>query len=495
MSGSSELQMTDNLSVLIPRFSGGISSISSTLIIYIILKSNDGLSNIYHRIMFGMSLTDILGSTSVALTTLPMPAAYFDDGDDEYFHEGTKVGNVATCTAQGFFIYFGFICMFVYNGSLWVYYCCSIAIQMNEKKMKKCLEPFLHLAPIFVALGFSVGPLVRSNGYGVTNERPYCTALASNAMIYICVPLILLLALVSLFMILRKIWWVERNLPQSIQQGTTSPPPTTNDTRGGSERSDAADERRVAAVEFRRDAKVVLIQALAYLVSYLISSTVLSVLVILDLESNKPVILSHLILFPLQGFFNFMIFISHKLYSYSRSNGEYTFCDLIGMLFCQGIDEPVILTSLSLIQQDREAAHEMMIAPREPNEDDSYHSSREKDSRSGLLNFVGSRKGEEEAKNEEGDLSGFHIPSVQWSKNDLDESIESHSKVCNSSSLDDASNIKKGTDRRILEEEGRSSSLSPSSGSMSRNHDIRARYLNQDFSHSTESGGSGVKST
>jgi hypothetical protein len=98
-----------------PIFSGSLSAISSTLIIYVILRSQTGLSSIYHRIMFGMSIADILSSVSIALSTLPMPSFMPQEKDFEYRWTGPRLGNTSTCNAQGFFQTFGILCMFTYN--------------------------------------------------------------------------------------------------------------------------------------------------------------------------------------------------------------------------------------------------------------------------------------------------------------------------------------------------------------------------------------------
>ena len=58
---------------LVPRLSAGVSFFSSALIIYVILRSAAKLTTIYHRIMFGMAVADIMSSAAIALTSLPMP--------------------------------------------------------------------------------------------------------------------------------------------------------------------------------------------------------------------------------------------------------------------------------------------------------------------------------------------------------------------------------------------------------------------------------------
>ena len=102
------LPFKDDFAAIVPRITGSMSVISSSLIITIILRSTRKLSTVYHRIMFGMSCADILGSIAMSLTTLPMPSE-----DVPSTWAGTRLGNVYTCTAQGFLFILGIFCMFL----------------------------------------------------------------------------------------------------------------------------------------------------------------------------------------------------------------------------------------------------------------------------------------------------------------------------------------------------------------------------------------------
>ena len=100
-----------------PRFSGGLSAISSAFVIYLIVRSEIKLSTIYHRIVFGMCCVDIIGSLACSLASLPMPTEFPDDDWYDTW-DGTRLGNTRTCEAQGFFSTFGLVTMFAYNSML-----------------------------------------------------------------------------------------------------------------------------------------------------------------------------------------------------------------------------------------------------------------------------------------------------------------------------------------------------------------------------------------
>ena len=169
--------------VIVPRISGTISAISSLLIVYIIARSSQRLSTVYHRIMFGMSISNIIGSTAMALSTLLMPKSW---PPEEYPPEvvigfknwntppGMRLGNIHTCEMQGFMWLFGTVAMFSYNANLCVYYACSIALKMKDKTIRRKVEPFFHVIAMLVALGVSIQPLIMKS-YNPSDWEAWCT--------------------------------------------------------------------------------------------------------------------------------------------------------------------------------------------------------------------------------------------------------------------------------------------------------------------------------
>lgn len=136
---------------IVPRITGSISVISSMLIIFLAARSSKGFSSIYHRIMVGMSFMDILASTAMAFTHLPMPRPGISQHVDNYLYEGLRLGNNQTCSAQGFFISFGLMATYSYNTGLCVYYACAIFFKMKMRTIRNWVEPFIH-ASVPVAL-------------------------------------------------------------------------------------------------------------------------------------------------------------------------------------------------------------------------------------------------------------------------------------------------------------------------------------------------------
>jgi hypothetical protein len=73
---------------------GPISFIASAAIIYHILRSHKGLSSTYHRLVFGMCISDMMSSLAITLSTTMTPK-------EMSYISPFAYGNVALCTAQG----------------------------------------------------------------------------------------------------------------------------------------------------------------------------------------------------------------------------------------------------------------------------------------------------------------------------------------------------------------------------------------------------------
>ena len=128
---------------IISGCSGSLSAICSILIIYMIILSQNRLSSTYHRLMFCMSVFDIIGSISMALTTLPMPSD--DEIVNAYGYAGTRLGTIRTCELQAFFMMVGTYGTHSYTAALCIYYLCILGYQRSFDAVKKHVEPYLHL--------------------------------------------------------------------------------------------------------------------------------------------------------------------------------------------------------------------------------------------------------------------------------------------------------------------------------------------------------------
>jgi len=125
----------------IPCITGTLSIMGSSTIIYSILSDRERrLSRIYHRLLLGMSIFDIVFSVAKVASTMPIPK-------DTIPNIYGASGNQATCNAQGFFIQFASGTQ-VYNAALCIYYLLVIKYGKSDAYISKTIEPIMHSVAI-----------------------------------------------------------------------------------------------------------------------------------------------------------------------------------------------------------------------------------------------------------------------------------------------------------------------------------------------------------
>ena len=133
---------------LLPKFTGALSLIGSTFIFQDVVFHKKTNHRVYHRIVLGLSCSDMVASVVNILSTWPIP-------------EGTAgvmfaSGTTQTCTAQGFFNELGNLATPLYNASLCLYYVLVIRNAWVEERIRTKAEPFMHALPITIALTIAI---------------------------------------------------------------------------------------------------------------------------------------------------------------------------------------------------------------------------------------------------------------------------------------------------------------------------------------------------
>eukprot|EP00979_Chaetoceros_neogracilis_P006031 scaffold1192_cov209-Chaetoceros_neogracile.AAC.3 len=270
-----------DFAALVPRITGSISVLSSSMIFFLIYRSQAKLSSIYHQIMFGMSVADVMASIAMALTTIPMPrnddAQYWIElyNGNAQWEEQTKFGNKYSCAAQGFFSSTGFCVAFAYHASLCAYYACAIALRMQEKDIHKKVAPFLLGLPPILGLAVTISALVNSWYKVITNEAwctlyPFDTGRFNTKILQIS----LLAGITCLFVIIITsfaliIWRVRKNGKLLAQASNCD---------------HIQVENRVTAAH--RNTKLIIAQSLAYIGSLAEDPVLFSRLSMLEIHDN-----------------------------------------------------------------------------------------------------------------------------------------------------------------------------------------------------------------
>jgi hypothetical protein len=104
----------------------------------------------YYRLLVAMSICDVVGSLALSFGVTPIPR--------ETLLSGAR-GTTATCTAQGFFIQWFTLAVLYYNSGLMIYFVMTIRYGWTESRAAKCLEPVVHVWSILIPLAQAVAGL------------------------------------------------------------------------------------------------------------------------------------------------------------------------------------------------------------------------------------------------------------------------------------------------------------------------------------------------
>jgi hypothetical protein len=159
---------------------GSVSTIASTCLAVHILRSHHGLSTTYHRLVFGLCIGDIMSSFANVLGSTMVPK------EMNYFVPGAQ-GNMTTCTAQGFLIAVGSIAANLYNCSICLYYLSIIRYNKKDEYIRNKLEPWFHaisiigpLAGGFIAIAMKAYNVTDSVCFFQTFDAPHCIGYESG---------------------------------------------------------------------------------------------------------------------------------------------------------------------------------------------------------------------------------------------------------------------------------------------------------------------------
>ena len=304
--------------VFISAFSGSISIIGSSLILYIILRGGwTKLSRTSNRLMFSTSIIDIFSSVAIGLSIIPTP---------QETECSIGMGNLSTCAAQGFFIQLS-LAVPAYNAMLSLYYLLTIRYGMNQVTIAKKYELFMHTFALVPALSTAIigvankmffseaavcwiGDICQSNGNCPSGNiwgKGYELAVASICFTGLCM-------ITTVFCMLTISWTLrQRNL-------------ATLGYRFQREKS-CSGNRQLSRLEFAavESAKQAYLYATAYLLTYiwgfcgLIVSNVSGNTIAFPLWFHFHVIA---IFLPLQGMWNFFAYIRPMVSKIRRDNNN-----------------------------------------------------------------------------------------------------------------------------------------------------------------------------
>jgi hypothetical protein len=163
--------MSSSFSYLYPLqvYTASISLVASLVIIIMILVSPNKLTTPYRRIIFGMSMADVLQSLALITGPFAIPA--------DTTQAPWSSGNVHTCDANGFFMVLGSTTVPVYMFAISMLYFCKLNMKMTNAAFAKKIEKWIHIVAIvpmstICFVGLAMGYFNASGG-GFCYFEPY----------------------------------------------------------------------------------------------------------------------------------------------------------------------------------------------------------------------------------------------------------------------------------------------------------------------------------
>ena len=347
--------------IIIPTVTGTISFLSSSTIIYVILRSKSGIKTTYHRIILGLSIADCAASLVIALTTIPMPKHVI------YPFALASHGNVATCAAQGLIYLIGNAACFCMNGILNIYYLCSLRFNMPEKRFRYYLEIPLYIVTLLTSIGVPCARLINKQILNPSPTDPYCVPNSYPAgctiednpdcrgggggrdefltgyLATLSIATFTLLATMTL--IIHSFYRNERKLRKAVKDKQIK----------------EEDEAFQALLYAQQTSGIITRQALLYIAAFVITwifgfFEVLSEKGVIELtDRGARMISTFRVCFQhLQGFFNLIIFIYHKACMLLRSDEDMTLAEAMNEIFLKPgqMEDSVQIYNLDVVLED-----------------------------------------------------------------------------------------------------------------------------------------------
>ena len=294
---------------IIRMVSAPISTFSSIIIMVMICRSPTKLSTTRDRLLFGLSISDMIFSIAVSLGTIPMPR--------QTPNVWIPMGNFTTCEIQAFLITFSGTVAPCYNAGMCIFSLLKVTFNMDDNKIRTKVEPFLHIVPFIISLSTCIYCTVKNYfnpaiAICTLIDYPFHCSRMPNVpcergenlfedwgiIIYGLAPFFLvpLIIIISMGVICMTVWKQERklkNYSQELDQAIT----TTDN-------------------ESLMKSKTVMYQGLAYSGAWLIY-TIFPLIQLMCWIAGRPsgFLLNILIAIfsPLQGFFNLLVFLFPRI--------------------------------------------------------------------------------------------------------------------------------------------------------------------------------------
>eukprot|EP00979_Chaetoceros_neogracilis_P003892 scaffold676_cov175-Chaetoceros_neogracile.AAC.1 len=365
---------------VIPTVTSIISFFASALIIYIIARSDrNRYTATYHRIMVFMSIADMLSSSAISLTTIPMP----QDVNEVYSFDGNSYGTVVTCEIQAFTYVLGISLSAGASLCLSVYYLLTIRYHVSHQVITRCVEPTFFIMTLLMGAIPQIFTTLRRQLYNPNPLMSWCVvsefpqgcsddgvgcirgqegAAKARTIVWFQVAALTILQVVCLGSIVATVYTRHKEQAQTelfnIYGSNQLVPKYEEDLQPASiEEVSWRDEGEVQYQEVEKesdaplqhnngansiqDTRMIVKHAIMYAVAFVGTNF----FPILSPDSTILAILT-ITFRPLQGFFNALIFISQKVYIIRQADEDLTFYKALNRIIMSPSVVPAIVLEL-----------------------------------------------------------------------------------------------------------------------------------------------------
>eukprot|EP00980_Cylindrotheca_fusiformis_P009410 scaffold2058_cov115-Cylindrotheca_fusiformis.AAC.3 len=334
------------------RMAGLLSAIGSSLILWDVFvvskkRNRNRRLTMLHQLVCGMSIFDVFSSIGNIFSTLPILDYRYFESASTPFPTGVygAKGNAATCTAQGFFLQLGYTSAF-YNLVLTVYYVLVIKKGMRETQLQR-LKYWFHVPTLLAGFGLAfagipyydniflfchIPPAVEQSSWWTSEEGAESLSLSTEdsndfLTVFSIVPISIVFVVGGFNMIViyhhvskqdrtANRWRMGNRLAHNSPDAPTSGQSSSSWSKLPRPRKKSGD-----VAPSNRLSKEVWWQAVFYMGSFLMAWPIYfyGTLNTLDEWENFPFWIACSAMFPLQGFWNAIVYFRPRLFAYFRA--------------------------------------------------------------------------------------------------------------------------------------------------------------------------------
>ncbi len=315
---------------------------SSVMAIMIALVGNEGLSTPYRRIIFGLSISDILQSFGLLTGPWVIPESKISEAGKE----------VASCQTNGFLLMTGSSGVMMYTFLLCFYYLCKLKWRMSDDAIKFKIELKSHAFIVVTNLVLSIAGIVMDTFHTNAVLMSFCsfalvpTGCGINPDLYgecdpviekrvdafinlvnVALPAVCLVGIIVTMSLLYHHavvlhQTIQKEIPSSLR--TTSRRNTRSSNEGSADSNDETtpqDQVQHLSRLYRRET---MIQASCYVGAFSITyiPMMLGMLLMILRIYRLHVTAIAIFCYPLGGFLNILVYTRPKVANIRRSNPE-----------------------------------------------------------------------------------------------------------------------------------------------------------------------------